>query len=501
MTVAEETLVVQIRSWLEDNLFIAPDKHQAYRQFIGQCDRLKVSEDRFYEEILPLAYAGANFDEYEDPDPPNAKHTHVQMFGEKIHSLKKLGTVLFSNVNKAAIYFEDATLLKGHVDTLMSADEALQYAILYKTESNEEKRFLKIVYHLNPKLPYRLDDKLFASLDELFKFAFGSREALNQLYNAYAQGLLQIWLNEAYPQEALKASQAKSFQSFLRFIYAVDKNYPFYVKDKRVENPQELAAEAMVSLPFRMDVYELLQNEHLFIWFDCIGCSDWQLRYQLAAAKIKERKLKGDDLVHALIQKLCTIIVTGQPHPQLQVSEQNITYLALEAGEVLKVPVGIELINAGYVNCHISLDILEQGIRTDTTHITLFDLTGAKHSGFHLIIDPLKLTKNKLYSFTINITTDYEQLKIPVQIKTVFPKKEYQRYLLKYAAIIAAFMGIIRLIAQLLNGSSHYLKPVLIINNLSRSLPATYVGYLLLFLLMLAAIISCFPVIKKYEKL
>lgn len=495
------TFILQVKTWLEKNKLVDADRHVVYQYFIGQCEQYGITEEEFYAEILRPAYRDAHFDLSEDPDPPNPKHTHVTIFGVKLQSLKMLGQVLFDNQAKSAAYFEDMSLIKSHVDTLDSGDEALAYASLYKGEQNQEKRYLKIVYHLNPKLPYRLGNKKYATLESIFEDAFEDKSLYDKLYNDFVAGKLAIWLDEVHAEHAGKISGGKSYNSFLRFVYKVDPAYPFYLGRELYANPHEIVLKAQKDLAFRKQLFEAVNSEQLFTWFDCIGRSDWQLQYQSEADKLAKKQLTGDDLIYASIHKLIRIIDPEIPAPKIKLSEKELIYTSLEASKPLTVPLKVELVNTGFVTVAITADTAIPGTGITQTNATFFDLTNAKELSFSLQVNPLVLTKDKLYSFHINVTTDYESLSIPVKLKAVFPLKTFLIYIGKYAAIGFVLLAGIRFALQSFTKSSEWLYPELIVTDLEASLPEFYPAFLFLFLLLCVLVAVTYPLIKKTEKI
>lgn len=496
-----EALILQVRTWLEENKLVNVEKHTAYRHFVGQCDQYGITEEQFYLEILSVAYKGAHFDLSEDPDPPNPKHTHVTIFGEKLHSLKKLGQVLFDNPQKSTAYFEDMSLIKSHLDALSTGDDALEYANIYKSESNPDKRYLKIVYHLNPKLPYRIGTKKFNTLEEIIEKAFEDRSLYNQLYNEYVLDKLWIWLNESDPERASTISGGRSYNAFLRFIYSINANYPFYLGSGLYANPQEIVEKAGKDIAFRQLVYEHLVNDQLFTWFDCIGWSDWQLQYIPVAERLAQKNLKEDNLAHASVQKLIRIIDKEIQEPKLKSSESQISYTNLEASKGLSVPITISLVNNGFVNVVITRDAVYDGIWLDQSEVTFFDLGNLREFSFNLMVAPLLLTKDKLYRFNIQLITDYEQLNIPVELKTVFPLKSFITYLVKYAAFFfVAFAGL-RFALQSFTKNTEWLNSEWIVEDLENYLPNNYGIYIFLLLVFVALGLLAYPLIRKFEKI
>lgn len=498
----KDILTGQVRAYLIELKLWEADKYQVYQHFLGQCNQFGVTEEEFFKEILKPAHASINFEELiDDPDPRNDKNTSVMIFNEKLHSLKRLGQVLFDNQNRLGEYFEDVSLLKAHVDTLTTGDHALEYAKLFREEPEPEKRWLRIIYHLNPKLPYRIGQHSFPNLKAILDEAFKDKYFYNQVYNEFVSGRLLIWLHECDTAQFDRIPAGRSYNAYLKFIYNVDATYPFYLDDSLFANPYELVLQSRKEKTFRTALYKHINNEQLFVWFESMGKAEWKPQYFAQAVKLREEGLKGDDLADAAVEKLIRIIDPSIVAPELKASVEKLQFVGVEAGKQINAIVTLQLKKTGYLRANIVLDQLIEGIRLDKTELTFFDLAGHTSHNFVLFIDPLKLTKDKLYELKIRIITDYQTLEIPVEIKTVFPVRTYVLCVLKYGLIGFVFMGGIRFLLGMFLQDTKWLEPGLVTGNFSTTLPHNYLAYIFVLAVLIAGILISVPLIKKVEKI
>jgi len=495
-------LTAQVRSYLVDLKLREPDKFQVYQHFLGQCVQFEINEEDFFKNVLRPAYLDINFDELiEDPDPRNEKNTHVFIFGEKIHSLKRLGQVLFDNQNRSEEYLEDMSLLKNHVDTLSTGDDALEYAKLYKSENDKYKKFLRIVYRLNPKLPYRIANETLPTLENIFERGFQDQSFYNLIYNDFASGKLSIWLYEINHEMAGRSTGGKSHNAFLRFIYSINNNYPFYMGNELYATPKEIIDKAKINPAFRSELYTYIQNDMLFTWFDCLGRSDWQNQYVAASGKLLEAKLKGDELINESLEKLIQIVEPEVEKPKLKLSVQNITFDKIEAGKKIETIFELDLAGRGYVKARIALSPPTNGIWINTPQFIFFDLNHQNKCTIVLNIDPLQLTKDHLYQLNISIITDYQILEIPLEVRTVFPLRSFILHMAKYGALGFVALAFFRFLVQVFTGNTSWLKPELVTGNFEEVLPTNYPAYIFLLFLLILMVWGSFRLIKKIEKI
>jgi hypothetical protein len=490
----------QVKTYLIEHKLEMPDKYKMYSLFSGQADQYGISENEFFMDVLRVAYSEIDWDSLvEDPDPRNDKGTHIIFAGQKIYSLKRLGQLLYENPALAKGYFEDMSLIKTHVDAIVSADEALLYAAIYKSEHNFTKRYLKIIYHLNPGLPYKVLGKAYEELSSLLNEAFNDYKVYEQVVNDFAGGTLQIWLNESNPQQANLFAGAKNYATFLMGVYNINPGWPFYIDGIAFSSPKAVFDKALVDRAFCKHVFELAMNDLLFVWFESIGKSDWAV--QFAQYLKQETNYTADEWPYAAVGRLIRIVNPKVPVPMLRSSVDQISILNIEAGNKMYLPVKVWLENQGLVKTNFQLGQVISGIGIDLHEYTFFDLDGKKEVTFNLETEPLQLTKDKLYVFDMIIKTEYQSLTIPVQLKVVFPFKIYLSAMAKYGAIGFGILALIRLMIAGLQNNNNWLEPTLIVTDLDNALPPNYFAYVGIFVFLMILLMAIWPIVRKIEKL
>ncbi len=104
----------------------------------------------------------------------------VEWLGKKANSLSKLGDISFDNKDDAKYFLRNGNYLPGLVTALTkSATKADEFARIIEEEFDSEKRYLKILYKLNPNLPFRFEDELFTDVSVLLQKACETSQRLS----------------------------------------------------------------------------------------------------------------------------------------------------------------------------------------------------------------------------------------------------------------------------------------------------------------------------------
>jgi hypothetical protein len=501
-TTIRDLLIEQVTTHLKTVPVTERVRELIYSHFLSQCNQFDIAEYDFYKEILKPAFRQAEPAPEEDPDPPNRKGTWVKIFGVTLHSLKRLGEVLFEEPIREKIYFEDGTLLKAHVDQLEDADTAIEYTALYKSENEPEKRYLKICYRLNPGLPYRIDKKLFDSLEDLLSAGFKSRALMNMIYRDYSFGKLHIWLHARDLERFSSAPADQTELSFLTFIFTINVAYPFYIKQMLFYSTDDLVIKAQNDINFWTDLATYCENGYLWVWFNALGHNDWIEKLRRLVLDLKQSDTtEKDEKTYTLIQQLIHTINADTVRPLIELSEEKVEMLDLADTGTIDVPLKLSLKTLGYVKVQLTLDAEQEGIWLDASDITLFDLTGKKEAFITLHIEPMKLIKDTRYDATLQVTTEYEILTIPITVQTVFPMRTYLLYIAKYAGIGGLLFGLLRWMISAGTSRDSMLEPRIVTYEIERSLPDNWSVFFWVFLAMLASLIGSYFLIRKEEKI
>jgi hypothetical protein len=498
----QNLLVDQVKEHL--NQLSAKDRvrEMIYAYFAPQCVQHEIAEDEFYKDILRPAYKRALPAPEEDHDPMNRNGNSVKIFGESIHSLKRLGSVLFEDPAREKIYFEDVTFLKGHVDSLEDADTAISYTLLYRSEHDTEKRYLKICYRLNPALPYRITGELFGNLDELLTAGFKSRSLMNHIYQDYGHGKLHIWLNTRDPEQFPMIPDEKSVVSFLGFVYQVNNQYPFYIEQELFTTPLELVTKAQQDLSFWEKLSKYSHNGNLFVWFDALGHTDWRMKFQDAATSVQQDDMIDQEgKICAIIQQLLYIIEPEAARPMIEVGKTKIEILNIPATESMEIRVKLSLKTLGFVQVRVALETVLDGISLNKDYTVLFDLNGQTDDEIILVVDPQRLAKNTEHQTVLKISSPYQLICVPIRLMTVFPIRTFVIHMIRYALLGALFFGFFRWFLSVCTGHVGSLAPAIITTSVSRSLPENYQAFFWVIVLLLTTLVLSIVAIKRIEKI
>jgi hypothetical protein len=425
----------------------------------------------------------------------------INLFGQEIKSLSKLGEVLFNNRTKALRYLEDHIFLKENINYLsnQNVDLTMDFLDIYNTERDPEKRFLKIVYQLNKSLPFKVGKEYFATLNDLLQKGWQNYDLFEAIYKHFAAGHLQLWINQCFPK-LVNLPKEKSLKDFLSFIYSFDPEYPIYIGRELFLTPEDIVVRAKKESTLWPILLKSIQDEHLFTWMEKTGRNNIISAYQEQAKSLIDYEKNEHDLACGLIQILIEIIQPDIELPRLVVSVEQLSFLGIESKPLFQ-PITISLNNNGFVKATVLLDQKMDGIVIEQGYVSFFDLENAKDITLNLSIDPLKLVKNKLYNVKLNIKTKYQLLSIPISVKTVFPIKTFSFYLLKYALLTSIFFGFIRVLISAANGSNNWLQPELAWRHISTQVPINHMAYIVIFIIAFVIPVLLWFKIKKIEKI
>lgn len=425
----------------------------------------------------------------------------INLFGQEIKSLSKLGEVLFNSRTKALRYLEDHIFLKENINYLsnQNVDLTMDFLDIYNTERDPEKRFLKIVYQLNKSLPFKVGKEYFATLNDLLQKGWQDYDLFESIYKCFAAGHLQLWINQCFPK-LVKLPKEKSLKDFLSFIYSFNPEYPIYIGRELFLTPEDIVVRAKKESTLWPILLKSIQDEHLFTWMEKTGRNNIISAYKEQAKSLIDYEKNEHDLACGLIQILIEIIQPDIELPRLVVSVEQLSFLGIESKPLFQ-PITISLNNTGFVKATVLLDQKMDGIAIEQGYVSFFDLENAKDITLNLSIDPLKLVKNKLYNVKLNIKTKCQLLSIPISVKTVFPIKTFSFYLLKYALLTSIFFGFIRVLISAANGSNNWLQPEVAWRQISTQVPTNHMVYIAIFIIAFVVPVLLWFKIKKIEKI
>lgn len=427
----------------------------------------------------------------------------VFIFGKKVSSLKEIGHVLFVNTDKAKIeYLHNAIYLPQDVAKLENSEKALEFEKIINSENDINKRFLKVVYYLNPDLPFVIDNISYPTINHLFdKTSYDYALFLNTANN-YHQGFIHIWLTQCDTANAAKLTPGFDYNDFLKFLYQINKNHPFYINEEKFDTPLQLIEKAKKSKFYWGKISDAMLNGQLPVWFAGIGKYEWIAQYnKQTEAFIDADYYNTEDKKLAAVQTLIQIIDPLITYPKIAAIPKSMQLLSVEGSHAIEQPVLLKLENEGFLKAKILLDRVNEGIWLHVNEATFQSQSLHTETKVLLHINAPKLIKDKVHSFNIEVKTIYETLTIPVAIKVVFPKKAYYIQLIKYAFVGAIFFGGIRFLVGAMTSTNSWLENEYDNYRGINNLPENYFAYFIALVLFITVLISSFFIIKKIEKI
>lgn len=478
------------------------EDYNYFGSFFNDCHKYGVSESEFNKVVLRPA-----FERYEgllEDDPeitiPN-RNRFVDLFDKRCYNPLQLARVLFEHPSKSEEYLEDDTFIKHDVTLLTSSSTiGLEVARIFKTEKDADLRYLKIIYSLNKKLPYRVGNEVFGQLNEMVERGASDYSFHSLLANDFLKGKLQIWLRETAPEIAATLPLGNEYTDFLTFVYFRNSQYPMYLYGKRVAGAADLLAAAKSEIELWPVLYDHIANGQLEIWFNAIGKPEWvdgtyEELERLETITFLDDEDKKFALVQGLIQRMDPNAV-----PQLKPEAEKISLPSIQHKSPFEHTLSIRLANQGFEKAVVSIYPEVEGIKLHTEQIYFHDLSGRTTNDINLSIDPQQLIRNKVYNLTLSVEAIHQTLKIPIDLKVTFPTRYFIKENVILSLIMMAFFGFIRYLLSLefpdwiRNYNGSFLSVEEILYN-----PEPFYIFGGIFLLFLLGIfLSAFIVIRKF---
>ncbi len=423
-----------------------------------------------------------------------------------VSTLEQVGEVTFTNIDKAYQRLTNANYLPVVVTRLTNDDKGYEFETIINGEKDADRRFLKVVYRLNPSLPFRLGNLRFKNIRDLLAMTAGNYALYADLFASFQKQHVQIWLAEADPSTASLIT-GTDYTDFLRFIYQVNPSHPFYLKEHRFESPAQLAAAAKDNVTLWPSAAGAMYYNELPVWFAGTGHRDWVEQYNEQYNRIADSDFHTTrDKEMAAVQTLLQVIDSSLPQPELDTDPNAVKMLAVEGSGKVQYPVTFQLATPGFIKARLRLSAIVPGISLSEKEITLHSQNAKASAQVFVQVDGMALTKDKLYSLSIIADTIYGQVLVPLEVKVVFPKKSYIQLLVKYGVIGALlFAGIRFLLSVVINDNGwltiNFFGKYLSLDTADYALPPGYAAYILLLALFLALLVASVFIIRKVEKL
>jgi len=427
----------------------------------------------------------------------------VEWLGEKANSLSKLGDISFNKKDDAKYFLRNGNYLPGLVTALTkSATRADEFAKLIEDEFDSERRYLRILYKLNPRLPFRFEDELFTDVSVLLQKACETSEGYQALLESYRKGILQIWIQESDPAVASNLSTKYDLNSFLRLIYKTDPTLPFFVENNRFLTPDALADYAKKDFSIWLDIAESMAAKNIQEWFKGIGKQDWNDQITDSHAFVSQAGYYSEPEIRlAMVQALFHIINLLSDKPRLETDQEKVQLLSVNGGAVLNHRINISLKNEGYVKVKLYFKFKKDGISLSRDILEFNNLEGKRSDSIDIIIDTMLLQKDQLYNLELVVSSVYQDVSIPVEIKAIFPKKAYTTKLALYGFLTACYFGAFRFLLGVFLDYDGWLVQNPEIGNPDEVIGNSPMLSFFVFAMFILGGILSFSLVKRYEKI
>jgi hypothetical protein len=430
----------------------------------------------------------------------SVRHT---VLDRSVSSVQQLGKVLYDQPAQAKQrYIHSTAYLPGLVSTFEGSDAKGR---VYENMINEEKdidiRFLKIIYRLNPSLPFKIDEQDFDYISNLFAQTKNSKSLFLNVIESFKKGHLQLWLQATDQQKAALLPSENNYVGFLRFLLKIEPSHPVIISNELFETPSALISKAKNDPSYWPKITEAVGNGILPAWFEGIGKSSWNREYNTAIEPIINAGYYTEqDKKTASVFTLMKIIDPTIKNPEVVTETKSISLLSVDASKGLTQPVSLKLQNTGFVKTRIYIDQPVEGISLPQNTVAFSSQNNA--AIINVVIDPIKLDKDKTYTLHIIVESIYQTITIPFTIRVIFPRSAYVKYLLKYGAFGMLFFFIIRLLLTAFTQDSRmYFTDIPSAGSFWGNSVEYQFGYVLAFLILLFGIWGAYRLTKNKEKI
>ena len=462
---------------------------------LGFAERAEVKQPDFFNNdwMSDEAYQ-------KKKERPRVEHL---VLDRPVSSLLQLGKVLFDQPLLAKErYINSIAYLPAIVSTLEGSDaKGRVYEKIINEERDIDIRFLKIIYLLNPTLPLKVGSTDFKQVKDLFAQTKNDKSLFLQAIESFRKGHLQLWLNATDQRNAALLPAENNYVGFVRFFLKIEPAHPVVISNEQFETPLMLIHKAKNDPSYWPKITEAVTNSILPAWFDGIGKSNWNKEYNAAIEPILNAGYyTEEDKKSASVHTLMKIVDPTIKDPELITETKSITLPAVDASKGLNQAITLKLQNTGFVKARIYIDQPEDGISLQQNAITFSSQN--KSAVLNVIVDPIKLVKDKSYTLNIIVESIYQTITIPFTIKVIFPKEAYFKYLAKYSVFGLIFFFIIRVVLTAFTQDSRtYFSSIPDAASFWGNRVDYQFGYVLTFLILLAGIWGAFRLTKNKENI
>ena len=385
---------------------------------IAEAERLRKERESLRIQILPGKYASG---------------------------IEQIGNILFEDPQEAKeIIRED--LLKS---VIAQKDVVLARVIaaISKETKDLDAAYLKVVYTLNPLLPYRFpENRLAKNVEELCTMIFETPESFKTGKDHFTKGYIETWLKEnnlnAYNiLVRIRDTAGNAHLALLQFIYTFCPGLPYRFAGKYlVHNSSGLLAEITKNAEnWEAGKTEVIDGS-IPVWLRSSGKGSVIESWENIREKLEGRPdAQVEEFLHLLDEKL--------PYGKLGADRRAITFPAIESRRVVTAEIIFTNETRGYVEGQFSWSKPIPGVYLSSDKLVVNTVAGVSRYKLLVSISTASLVNGIAYETSIILQTlSGQRMEIPVSFRVVFPTKGFLLDTARYAGMVAVFFVLTRLL-------------------------------------------------------
>lgn len=372
--------------------------------------------------------------------------------GQFAESVEEIGEMLYSNEEQARKYI-NKNLLHNSVSSL-SPPKALVISEICESKDKEYIKYLKVVYTLNRKLPYRFNNKEYLTIKSLVSALFEDEKNGKEHVK---QGYIEVWLKESQKENydkfiKIRDKAENANLAFLEFIYSFNSELPYRFNNNiLVHSPIELCAEIDKNADNWSAGKSELFSKSILTWLASSG----ETRIVEIWNKIKDEYKDNEDLE---LESFLHLLDNELPNPQIELNKASFSFPAIQSGDVTEGTFIVSNKTRGYVSFSISTISKKHDLIVLSNDGKLNNAIGQTEQKIDFFILSASAEKDVFNASEIIISASNNQKVIlPINYKVVFPKREFLKRITVYAGLFAIIGIIIRGIMYVF-GFTNWLK-------------------------------------------
>lgn len=364
--------------------------------------------------------------------------------GRFANTIEEIGTILFEDPAEAKEIIKEDLLKQtvGQKDIVLARD----IANITKNEKDLTAAFYKIVYRLNPTLPYPFMGREYKTVSDLCIRIFEDQQTMKQGKEDLQKGYIEAWLKETDTKAyslflIIRDSAANLDLALLSFLYTFSPQLPYRLAgSKLITSPLQLSDTIDSSNAFWEAGKTELFNGSIPVWLAVSQKSEVPTQWNT----IKEQFADHQDIG---LEKFLQLLNHQLPQPQIAVSPDNLTFPKVQSGQVVTANIVFTNISRGAIEGYLEFSKPISGVSLSAKSFIINNTTGESRYTLQLTIDTTTLLKGVEYETSVRIRTSAQQeLVIPLSFNIVFPQNAFLKQIALAGGISALFFALVRLI-------------------------------------------------------